>query len=99
LGLNRSALSAQGFEGKIGQTLVVLGAAGATLVAVGIGDPRKITSGDLRLAAAALARATSRRSHVATNLVDAVTLDARRTQKEGNTQKEGKGEKEGKREN
>ncbi|MSO39630.1 MAG: leucyl aminopeptidase [Ilumatobacteraceae bacterium] len=77
LGLNRSALSAQGFEGKIGQTLVVLGAAGATLVAVGIGDPRKITSGDLRLAAAALARATSRRSHVATNLVDAVTLDAR----------------------
>ena len=43
LGLNRSALSAQGFEGKIGQTLVVLGAAGATLVAVGIGDPRKIT--------------------------------------------------------
>ena len=29
----------------------------------------------------------------------AVTLDARRTQKEGNTQKEGKGEKEGKREN
>ena len=77
LGLNRSALNAQGFEGKIGQTLVVLDAAGATLVAVGIGDPRKITSGDLRLAAAALARATSRRSHVATNLVDAVTLDAR----------------------
>ena len=32
LGLNRSALNAQGFEGKIGQTLVVLGAAGATLV-------------------------------------------------------------------
>ncbi len=77
LGLNRSALSAQGFEGGIGQTLVVLGASGTTLVAVGIGDPRKITSGDLRLAAAALARSTSRRNHVATNLVDAVGLDAR----------------------
>lgn len=77
LGLNRSALNAQGFEGKIGQTLVVLGTSGTTVVAVGIGDPRKITSGDLRLAAAALARATSRRSHVATNLVDVVGLDAR----------------------
>ena len=77
LGLSRSALSEHGFDGKVGQTLVVPSSNGPTLVAVGIGDARKATAATVRRSAAALARATARRSHVVTNLVDAVSLDAR----------------------
>ena len=39
LGLNRQALAAAGFEGKLGQTLVVPAAEGPTQVAVGVGAP------------------------------------------------------------
>lgn len=77
LGLSRAALTSHGFEGKVGQTLVVPSANGPTYVAVGIGEARKASAKDVRNAAAALARATNRRTHVATNLVDAVALDAR----------------------
>ena len=37
LGLSRSALSEHGFDGKVGQTLVVPSSNGPTLVAVGVG--------------------------------------------------------------
>ena len=39
LGVDRATLAASGFDGKVGQTLVVPRRDGATLVAVGIGDP------------------------------------------------------------
>ena len=77
LGLSRAALTAHGFDGKVGQTLVVPSSTGPTIVAVGIGDFRKADANAVRDAAAALARACSRRTHVATNLVDSVALDAR----------------------
>lgn len=77
LGLTREALAAHGFEGKVGQTLLVPRATGPAAVAVGIGDPARVRSSDLRDAAAALARSTSRYRHVSTSLVDATKIDAR----------------------
>ncbi len=77
LGLSRAALTTHGFDGKVGQTLTVPSSSGPTVIAVGIGDPRKATMASVRRSAAALARSASRRSSVATSLVDAVTLDAR----------------------
>ena len=77
LGLSRAALTTHGFEGKVGQTLVVPSSSGPTLIAVGIGDPHTATPASVRRSAAALARAASRRASVATTLVDAVSIDAR----------------------
>lgn len=77
LGLSRAALTTHGFDGKVGQTLVVPSTSGPTVIAVGVGDPRKATVATVRRSAAALARAASRRASVATSLVDAVSLDAR----------------------
>ena len=65
LGLNRAALTAAGFEGKPGQTLVVPSATGPTQIAVGIGDER-LTAAGLRNAAAALVRAAGKRTSIAT---------------------------------
>ncbi|MFZ9483088.1 MAG: M17 family peptidase N-terminal domain-containing protein, partial [Ilumatobacteraceae bacterium] len=70
LGLGRSALAAHGFEGKVGQTLVVPSAEGATMIAVGIGAPGTIDAKGLRNAAAALVRAAGKRGVVATSLTD-----------------------------
>lgn len=77
VGLSRSALAAHGFDGKVGQTLVLPAANGSTVVAVGIGDGRKATAADVRNAAAAFARATAKHTKVALSIVDAVSLDAR----------------------
>src|SRR4051812_30308672 len=66
LGLNRAALEAHGFTGKVGSTLVLPNGGGATLVAVGVGD--KPTTTTLRDAAAAFTRAAGKRGHIATNL-------------------------------
>ena len=74
LGLNRATLEAHGFAGKVGQTLVVPARDGATVVAVGVGDRPAVKQ--LRDAAAAFVRAAGKRTHLATNLVDAVDLDA-----------------------
>jgi leucyl aminopeptidase len=75
LGLGRAALEAHGFTGKVGSTLVVPVRDGATVIAVGVGDAPTINQ--LRDAAAAFVRAAGgKREHVATNLVDAVSLDA-----------------------
>ena len=76
LGLNRAALAAHGFEGKAGQTLVLPAAAGATLVAVGVGDLSSLSVQTLRNAAAALVRAASRHAVVATSLADLDGVDA-----------------------
>lgn len=77
LGLKREDLAAHGFNGKVGQILAIPRATGPTLIAVGVGDPRKARPSHIRDAAAALARATTRFSHVATSLVDATRVDAR----------------------
>ncbi len=74
LGLNRAALEAHGFTGKVGSTLVVPNASGATMVAVGIGD--KPTANTLRESAAAFARAAGKRTHLATNLAATDGIDA-----------------------
>jgi leucyl aminopeptidase len=70
LGLNRNALSAHGFEGRSGQTLVVPSGSGPVLVAVGVGPVADRTPSTLRDAAAAFARAAGRRRHLATALAD-----------------------------
>jgi leucyl aminopeptidase len=70
LGLTRAALTAAGFEGKVGQTLVVPRAEGATLVAIGVGDVDTLTTAQVRDAAAAFARAASKHAALATTLAD-----------------------------
>lgn len=63
LGLDRDRLGALGFSGAVGDTLVVPGAGGAVLVAVGIGDGTPAT--DLRTVGASFARACGRLSSLA----------------------------------
>ncbi len=77
LGLNRASLSTIGFEGKAGQITLVPQAVGPLLVAVGLGDRAKISPAVLRNAAAALARAVAKRTHLATGLADIDGVDAR----------------------
>ena len=67
LGLSRSNLAALGFDGAVGQTLLIPARDGATLIAVGVGATP--TTNELRDAAAAFARAASRFTHLATNIV------------------------------
>jgi leucyl aminopeptidase len=73
--MNRSALAANGFEGKPGQTLAVPTPNGL-VVALGVGDPTEIDVTELRLAGASFARAAAKHARLATNLADAVELDA-----------------------
>jgi leucyl aminopeptidase len=75
LGMNRTALAANGFEGQPGQTLAVP-TAGGLVVALGVGDPADIDVADVRNAAASFVRAASKHACLATNLADAVELDA-----------------------
>jgi leucyl aminopeptidase len=76
LGLNRASLVTLGFEGKVGQTALVP-SAGALVVAVGLGDRAAVGAATLRTAAAGLARAASKRRHLATGLADTEGVDAR----------------------
>ncbi|HEY0521482.1 MAG TPA: leucyl aminopeptidase [Ilumatobacteraceae bacterium] len=75
LGLNRAALAANGFEGKVGQTLVVPSATGPVLIAVGLGD-EELSPAVLRNAAAALVRAAGKRTSIATTLADLEGVEA-----------------------
>src|SRR3954451_22638890 len=68
VGLSRAALASHGFEGKVGQTLVVPSATSPTVIAVGIGPADERTPATLRTAAAALARAAAKRSTLTTSL-------------------------------
>jgi leucyl aminopeptidase len=70
LGVDRATLTALGFEGKPGQTLVVPRRDGADLVAVGTGSGR-LSLAELRDAAAAFARAVSKHAVLATSLHEA----------------------------
>jgi leucyl aminopeptidase len=67
-GLHRAALSRSGFDGQVGQTLVLPAADGQPLVAVGVGDPKTLNAAKARDAAAAFARAVTRDSRVSLSL-------------------------------
>ena len=75
LGLNRAQLVSHGFDGTLGQVLVLPAAAGPTLIAVGIGAPDALTVSQLRSASAALVRAAGKRSIIATSLADLNGID------------------------
>jgi leucyl aminopeptidase len=77
VGLDRATVTALGFEGKLGQTLVVPRGDGPTVVAVGIGEAGELDAAALRDAGAAFARAAEQHAHLATNLtsVPAVAAD------------------------
>jgi len=68
---DRAYLAERGFEGKVGETTVLPGPGGTTLVAVGMGEPDKVTAETLRRSAAALVRAAWRDAHVATTILAA----------------------------
>jgi leucyl aminopeptidase len=70
--LDRAFLEGQGFTAKLGQTCIMPGGDGRVVVAVGLGDEAGATVATYRRAAAALARATQRQQHVATDLLDRV---------------------------
>ena len=74
LGLSRSALEAVGFEGEIGQRVVVPTADGIA-VALGVGDPETIDANGLRRVAATFARAAGTQSALATTLADVAGVE------------------------
>jgi leucyl aminopeptidase len=69
IGLDRRALKAAGFDGKVGQTLVLPQRNRKVVIAVGVGNPRgELTAAALRDAAAAFARAAGGHGQLATTL-------------------------------
>ncbi|MET0458098.1 MAG: leucyl aminopeptidase [Ilumatobacteraceae bacterium] len=76
LGLDRATLVASGFDGKVGQTLVVPRRDGPSVVAVGIGAPAELDASRLRDAAAAFGRAAAKHARLATTLSDVAAVDA-----------------------
>lgn len=77
LAMNRAALVANGFDGKVGQTLVLPSATGPALIAVGVGKASELSAAVLRNAAAAFARAAGKHSNLATSLADLEGVDPR----------------------
>lgn len=76
VGFDRAALVDAGFEAGAGSTLVLPQAAGADLIAVGLGARADQSVNGLRDAAAAFARAAARRSRLAFSLDDFAGVDA-----------------------
>ena len=70
LGLDRATLEAAGFEGQIGQSLIIPRAGSPALIAVGIGPRAERNLTTLRHAAAVFARAGSRYGHLVAVLPD-----------------------------
>jgi leucyl aminopeptidase len=71
IGLNRKQLAERGFDGRVGQTLVLHGLGGASvLVAVGVGAGNSLTPNDARKAAAAFARAAGKVESLSTTLAN-----------------------------
>ncbi|MFM8418329.1 MAG: M17 family peptidase N-terminal domain-containing protein, partial [Actinomycetota bacterium] len=68
LGVSRAQLAAAGFDGKIGQTLIVPSSGKTVMVAVGVGAGNSATAHELRNAAAALARTASKHASLSTSL-------------------------------
>jgi leucyl aminopeptidase len=71
-GLDPAYLGSQGFEAKPGQSCVVPGTAGHVVVALGLGPASEATVATYRKAAAALARAAHRQTHLAIDVLDSV---------------------------
>jgi leucyl aminopeptidase len=74
LGLDRPTLVASGFDGKVGQTLILPQPDGPTVIAVGIGDVAEFDASKLRDAAAACARAAGKHAHLITTLSDVASI-------------------------
>ncbi|NOK33265.1 leucyl aminopeptidase [Corallococcus exercitus] len=73
---DRAFLKAAGFEGKVGQTLIIPRTDGPPLVAVGVGETARLDPGTLRDAGAAFARAAGKQTHLALHLPDTGTVSA-----------------------
>ncbi|HEY2430349.1 MAG TPA: leucyl aminopeptidase [Acidimicrobiales bacterium] len=67
--LDLGYLAARGFEGRLGETQVLLADDGSAVVAVGLGDRDRLTTDGLRRASAASVRAVGRARSVATALL------------------------------
>ena len=70
--LDPSALAGLGFEGKAGQVQALVAGDGRAVVAVGLGEPAKLSAESFRRAAACTVRATWRTTELATTLLEAV---------------------------
>ena len=71
IGLNRKQLADRGFDGRVGQTLVLHGLVGASVVvAIGVGAGNSLTPNDARKAAAAFARAAGKVESLSTTLAN-----------------------------
>jgi leucyl aminopeptidase len=68
LGVDRAALAACGFDGKVGQALVVPGGDQTVRVAVGVGEAGAVSANDLRDAAATFVRAVPHLRRLAVHL-------------------------------
>ncbi len=71
IGMTRDQLTALGFEGKLGQTLVLPNGKKQLVIAVGIGEVAKANADAMRTAAAALARASAKVASLSTTLATA----------------------------
>ena len=78
IGVGRDRLTAAGFDAQAGSTLVLPGADGATVIAVGVGNADALDANSVRNAAAAFARAAGAHERLAFDLsnTDAVAVDA-----------------------
>jgi leucyl aminopeptidase len=74
LGLDRATMVASGFEGKVGQVIMLPRSEGPTVVGIGIGDPDELDEAKLRDAAAAFARAVGRYDRLSTTLADVANV-------------------------
>ena len=69
--LDTAFLSRCGFEGKVGQIQALLADDGSSIIAVGTGDPARVSADILRRAAGSFVRGAARASTVATTLAAA----------------------------
>src|SRR5215207_1788379 len=70
--LDGAFLESQGFTGKPGQTCVLPGSDGQVVVALGLGTEADASVATYRRAAAALARAADKQTHLAIDVLDSV---------------------------
>ncbi|MGH9179032.1 MAG: M17 family peptidase N-terminal domain-containing protein, partial [Acidimicrobiales bacterium] len=67
-----AALAGLGFEGKTGQVQAMVAGTGRVVVAVGLGDPARLSVESFRRAGAGMVRAAWRATDLATTLLEAV---------------------------
>ena len=69
--LDAAFLRERGFEGKVGEIIVVPAEGGGSVVVIGVGERRKVDADVLRRAAAGLVKTTWKQTAVATTLLEA----------------------------